>query len=70
MSVGWEVYWSFGKCKESWVGVTVVRKCVNYQGGVEVRQACQLTERYDSHGRNVRGLGEVCRFTGSVIVIR
>ena len=39
---------------------TVVRRCDSSQGGVNVvRNLFQLMERYDGHGGDVRGLGEV-----------
>ena len=40
--------------------MTVVRKCDNHQGGVKcIRKVCQLMERYDGHGVDVKVLGEV-----------
>ena len=43
-----------------WEGEVVVRRCDSSQGGVKVvRNWFQLIERYDSRGRDVRGLGEV-----------
>ena len=51
---------SLGRCRESWVGVTVVRKCGSNEGGVKyIRKVCQLIERCDVHGGDVRGYGEV-----------
>ena len=50
-----------GRRKESWGGVTVVRRCANHQGGVKcIREVCQLLERYDGHG----GLGRCDRCLG------
>ena len=40
--------------------MTVVRKCGSPKVGVEsIRQVCQLMERYDGHGGDVKVLGEV-----------
>ena len=40
--------------------MTVVRKCDSYQGGVTyIRKVCQLVERCDGHGGDVKVLGEV-----------
>ena len=41
-------------------GETVVRRCDSSQGGVNVvRNLFQIMKRYDGHGGDVRGLGEV-----------
>ena len=41
-----------------WEGETVVSRCDISQGGVKVdRNLFQLIERYDGHGRDVRGWG-------------
>ena len=42
-------------------GVTVNRECDSINLCVKgIREMCQLMERYDGHGGDVRGLGEVC----------
>ena len=43
-----------GTCDGKWGGVTVVRKCDSPQGGI--RELCQLMERCDGHGGDVRGV--------------
>ena len=50
MLVDGEVWRSWGRCYGSWGGVTVVRKCNSYQGGVKViRMVCQLKESCDGY---------------------
>ena len=40
--------------------MTVVRKCESHQGGVTyVRKVCQLMERCEDHGGDVKVLGMV-----------
>ena len=40
--------------------MTVIRKCGSPKGGViSIRKMCQLMERCDGHGGDVRMLGEV-----------
>ena len=40
--------------------MTVVRKCASHQVGVKgIRKVCQLMERCDGHGGDVKVLGEV-----------
>ena len=40
--------------------MTVVRKCASHQGGVNsIRKVCQLMERCDGHGGDVKVLEEV-----------
>ena len=52
-----EVLWSLGRCKKTSLSYECIRK------------VCQLMERCDGHGGDVRELGEVCQLTGSVTVI-
>ena len=41
-------------------GVTVVRKCTSHQGGEKcIKKVCQLIEKCDGHGGDVKGHGEV-----------
>ena len=43
-----------------WEGVVTFRRCDSPQGGVkDVRNVCQLMERYDGHGGDLKMLGEV-----------
>ena len=40
--------------------MTVIRKFDSHQGGVKcIRKVCQLMERCDGHGGDVKMLGEV-----------
>ena len=49
-----------GRCRGVSGGVTVVRKCDSHQGDVKyIRKVCQLLERYDDYGGDVRVLREV-----------
>ena len=51
---------AMGRCKESWGWVPVVRKCASHEGGMKcIKQVCQLMERYDGHGGDVKVLEEV-----------
>ena len=40
--------------------MTVVRRCGSHQGGVKgIRKVCQLMDRWDGHGGDVKALWEV-----------
>ena len=49
-----------GGCKGMWEGVITFRWCDTPEGGVkDVRKICQVMERWDGHGVDVKVLGEV-----------
>ena len=40
-----------GRCKGSWEGVIVVRRCGSLQGGVkDTEKVCQLMDKCDDYG--------------------
>ena len=48
------------ECKGVWEGVITFRRCDIPQGGVkDVRKVCQVMERCDGHGGDVKVLGEM-----------
>ena len=48
------------ECKGVWEGVIIFSRCDSPQEGViDIRKACQLTERCDAHGRSVHKIGEM-----------
>ena len=49
-----------GRRKGDWGGVAVDQKCNIDQKGVKgIKKVCQLMERCDGHGGDIRGYGEV-----------
>ena len=50
----------YTSCKGMWEGVVTFRRCDSPQGGMkDVRKVCQLMERCDGHGGDLKVLGEV-----------
>ena len=49
-----------GGSKGVWEGVITLRRCDTPQGGViDVKMVCQVIQRCDGHGGDVKVLGEV-----------
>ena len=49
-----------GGCKGMWGGVITFRRCDTPHGGLkDVRKVCQVMERCDGYGGDVKVLGEV-----------
>ena len=49
-----------GGCREVWEGVITFSRCDTPQGGVnDLRKVCQMMERCDGHGGDVKVIGEM-----------